>query len=78
MQDVFRFLDEGSGFSIGQLDYDILDELDDELDDELLPRRKKRQQFFLPFTVQTIALATLHQNACNPVLRASARAILER
>ena len=39
--------------------------------------RRKRQATMRPFTDDVINLAIANENACNPVLRTSARATLE-
>ncbi len=41
-------------------------------------QRRKRQSTGLNFTQDQFLLACMNQNACNPVLRASALAIVER
>ena len=40
-------------------------------------RRRRRRQANLPFDDQAVLTALENENACNPVLRASARSIIE-
>ncbi len=53
---------------------------EDELDLPRFPqRRRRRRQMETPgFQNQTILVALENENACNPVLRASANSIIER
>ena len=66
IQDFFRLPRQ----ALSMDENDVLVELDNIL-------QRGRRQTSLPFPLETIELANLHENACNPVLRASARAILE-